>query len=94
MASQELRFPFVDEFTVRLPFVGIGFGSIRGALYTDVGGAWDDVYRDTKGSIGAGVRMNLGGVIVLRYDIGKRVEQDLRKLQKGLYYQFFFGWDF
>ncbi len=94
LASQELRFPFIDELTVRLPFVGIGFGSIRGALYTDVGGAWDDTYRDTKGSIGAGVRINLGGVIVLRYDIGKRVEQDLRKLQKGLYYQFFFGWDF
>jgi dipeptidyl aminopeptidase/acylaminoacyl peptidase len=94
LASQELRFPFIDEFIVRLPFMGLGFGSIRGALYTDVGGAWDDVYRDTKGSVGAGIRLNLGGVIVLRYDIGKRIEQDLRQLQKGLFYQFFFGWDF
>ncbi len=94
LASQELRFPFIDEFSVRFPFGGIGVGSVRGALFTDVGGAWDNVYRDSKGAIGAGIRINLGGVIVLRYDIGKRIEQDLGKLQKGLFYQFFFGWDF
>ena len=31
---------------------------------------------------------------VLRYDIGKRIEDNLARFQKGLFYQFFFGWDF
>lgn len=92
--SHELRFPFVDQLALRFPFGGIAFSSIRGALFADLGGAWDQKYTETKGSLGAGVRFNLGGVVVLRYDIGKRVEQNLAHLQKGLFYQFFFGWDF
>ncbi len=92
--SQELRFPFVDQLAIRFPFAGIGLSSIRGALYTDFGGAWDDVYTDTKGSVGAGIRFNLGGVLVLRYDIGKRIENNMANFQTGLFYQFFFGWDF
>jgi hypothetical protein len=59
-----------------------------------MGGAWDTQYTDTKGSIGAGVRFNLGGIVVLRYDIGKRLEDNMARFQEGLFYQFFFGWDF
>ena len=73
---------------------GLTFSSIRGAIYADAGGAWDTKYVDTKGSLGVGIRFNLGGVVVLRYDIGKRVEKNMSKLQHGLFYQFFFGWDF
>lgn len=94
LASQELRFPFIDQFAVRFPFGGVSFWSIRGAVFFDAGGAWDDIYRETLGSIGAGVRMNLGGVLVLRYDVGKRIEGNFNRIQKGLFYQFFFGWDF
>ncbi|OGU46368.1 MAG: hypothetical protein A2X68_07555 [Ignavibacteria bacterium GWC2_56_12] len=94
LASQELRFPFIDQLAVRLPFGGVSFGSFRGAIFSDAGGAWDNVYRDTKGSVGVGIRWNLGGLLVLRYDIGKRIERDLKRLQDGLFYQFFFGWDF
>ncbi|MGB2867230.1 MAG: BamA/TamA family outer membrane protein [Bacteroidota bacterium] len=94
LTSHELRFPFVDQLGIRFPFGGITFGSIRGALFTDFGGAWDNVYTETKGSVGFGVRLNFGGAIVLRYDIGKRLENNLHTLQKGLFYQFFFGWDF
>jgi outer membrane protein assembly factor BamA len=94
ITSHELRFPFVDQLGIRFPFGGLAFGSIRGALFADFGGAWDKKYIDTKGSIGAGIRLNFGGVIVLRYDIGKRIENNLAKLQEGLFYQFFFGWDF
>jgi hypothetical protein len=94
LASQELRFPFIDQFAVRFPFGGVSFWSIRGALFFDVGGAWDTEYRETLGSIGGGLRMNLGGFLVLRYDIGKRIENNFNKLQDGLFYQFFFGWDF
>jgi outer membrane protein assembly factor BamA len=92
--SQELRFPFVDQLAIRFPFGGIGFSSIRGAVYTDFGGAWDAKYVETLGSVGAGIRFNLGGVLVLRYDIGKRIENNLANFQEGLFYQFFFGWDF
>ena len=92
--SHELRFPFVDQLALRFPFGGLAFSSIRGALFTDVGGAWDTQYTDTKGSVGAGIRFNFGGIVVLRYDIGKRIENNMAKFQDGLFYQFFFGWDF
>jgi hypothetical protein len=94
LTSHELRFPFIDQIALRLPFGGIGFSSIRGALFADVGSAWDDVYTQTLGSIGGGLRMNLFGVLVLRYDIGKRIEDNFSRVQKGLFHQFFFGYDF
>jgi hypothetical protein len=94
LTSQELRFPFIDQLGIRFPFGGVSFGSIRGALFADAGGAWDTKYIDTKGSIGAGVRLNLGGILVLRYDIGKRIEKNMSSFQEGIFYQFFFGWDF
>jgi Tol biopolymer transport system component len=94
LTSQELRFPFIDQFAVRFPFGGISFWSIRGALFFDAGSAWDTQYTQTYGSLGGGLRMNLGGVLVLRYDIGKRIENNFTSLQNGLFTQFFFGWDF
>jgi hypothetical protein len=94
LTSHELRFPFIDQFAVQFPFGGVSFWSIRGALFVDAGGAWDTEYRETLGSVGGGLRMNLGGVIVLRYDIGKRIEDNLSRFQDGLFHQFFFGWDF
>jgi hypothetical protein len=94
IVSEELRFPFVDQLGVRFPFGGISLGSIRSAIFADFGGAWDDQYTDTKGSVGFGFRWNLGGVLVLRYDIGKRIENNMTRFQGGLFYQFFFGWDF
>jgi hypothetical protein len=94
LTSHELRFPFIDQLGIRFPFGGISFGSIRGAIFADAGGAWDDTYRETKGSVGAGLRLNLGGALVLRYDIGKRLEDNMKTVQKGLFHQFFFGWDF
>jgi len=94
LTSQELRFPFIDEFAFRFPFGGVSFWSIRGALYFDAGSAWDTKYRETFGSVGGGLRMNLGGVLVLRYDLGKRIENNFRSFQDDIFHQFFFGWDF
>jgi len=94
LTSQELRFPFIDQFAIRFPFGGVSFWSIRGALFFDAGGAWSNVYTQTLGSVGGGLRMNLGGVLVLRYDIGKRIEDNFTHFQRGLFQQFFFGWDF
>jgi hypothetical protein len=92
--SQELRFPFIDKFDIKFPFGGIFIGSIRGALFFDTGNAWDNKYIETLGSVGFGIRFNIGGVIVLRYDVGKRLENNLSKFQKSFFHQFFFGWDF
>ncbi len=94
LTSQELRFPFLDALGLQFPFGGVLFSSIRGALFFDAGSAWDNKYKETFGSFGGGLRMNFGGVLVLRYDIGKRIEQNFKKLQDGLFHQFFFGWDF
>ncbi len=94
LTSHELRFPFIDQLGLLFPFGGIGLGAIRGALFFDAGSVWDTEYKETLGSIGAGLRWNLGGVIVLRYDIGKRIEDNFSSLQSGLFHQFFFGWDF
>lgn len=94
ISSLELRFPLIDQINIRFPFVNLGFWGIRGAVYTDFGSAWDTKYDETLGSVGFGFRMNLLGVLVLRYDIGKKIENNLSNFQPGLFYQFFFGWDF
>jgi hypothetical protein len=94
LTSHELRFPFIDELAIRFPFFGLSFFSIRGALFVDAGGAWDRTYEETLGSTGGGIRMNLGGFLVLRYDVGKRIENNFSRFQEGIFHQFFFGWDF
>jgi hypothetical protein len=94
LSSIELRFPLIDQFTVNFPFFGLGFFNIRGAAYFDAGSAWDTKYRQTIGSMGFGVRLNLFNAIGLRYDIGKKIENNFTQFQNGFYYQFFFGWDF
>jgi hypothetical protein len=94
LASCELRFPLLDRVGLDLPFGSIDLGVLRGALYADVGNAWDNDYRETLGAIGAGLRFSLFGALVLRYDFGKRIENNFSRLQDGLYQQFFFGWDF
>jgi hypothetical protein len=94
LTSHELRFPFVDELAIRFPFFGLSFFSFRGALFFDAGSAWDKEYRETLGSVGGGLRLNLGGILVLRYDLGKRIEDNFNRFQDGLFHQFFFGYDF
>ena len=94
LSSFELRFPLVDQFSINFPFFGISLFQIRGALFFDAGAAWDVAYKETLGSVGGGIRINLFNVIALRYDIGKKIEKGFNQFQEGLFYQFFFGWDF
>ena len=93
-SSLEFRFPLIEELNVRFPVFSLGFFGIRGAFFFDAAGAWDDKYQETLGSVGTGIRINLLGVITIRYDIGKRIEDNFSRFQPGLFYQFFFGWDF
>lgn len=92
--SVEFRFPLIEQIGIRFPFLRLGFPGIRGAIFYDMAGAWDENYRSTLGAVGFGFRFNVFGVITLRYDIGKRIEKDFTEFQDGLFYQFFFGWDF
>ncbi len=94
LSSVEFRFPLIDKFYIKTPLLSLGFNGIRGAAFFDAGGAWNDNYNETLGSIGVGIRINLFNVIVFRYDVGKKIENNFRNLQPRLFYQFFFGWDF
>ncbi|MEO8512648.1 MAG: BamA/TamA family outer membrane protein [Ignavibacteria bacterium] len=95
VVSNELRFPLIDLVDVRFPLgINFFFPYIRGAAFFDVGNAWDKDYGETKGSVGVGMRINLFYIIALRYDIGKRIENNFKNFQSGIFQQFFFGWDF
>ncbi|MCA2005036.1 MAG: hypothetical protein LDL01_04490 [Ignavibacterium sp.] len=94
LTSLEFRFPLIDQLNIKFPFLDLGFWGFRAATFFDAGSAWDKEYKTTYGSVGFGFRFNIFGVLVLRYDIGKKIENDFRQFQPGLFYQFFFGWDF
>ncbi len=96
-ANAELRFPLLNVVALRFPLgIALDFPGIRGGIFFDAGNAWDtkENYGFTRGSIGAGIRMNVLGLIVLRYDLGKRIENNFTKLQGNLFHNFYFGFDF
>ncbi|MDZ7335347.1 MAG: hypothetical protein ONB32_09310 [candidate division KSB1 bacterium] len=103
LVNGELRFPFIDRFNINFPFGGMGFSAIRGASFIDLGNAWDNQLKSVLGSMGLGIRWQLGGFLVLRFDFGKKFQfNDSHELlnpakfhmEKGIFKQFFFGWDF
>jgi hypothetical protein len=103
--SQELRFPILKAPGAISPLL-LPIANLRGALFADAAQVWngglgDYDVRDPRdprgyagrhlGSIGYGLRLNLLGPIVLRYDIGYRyVEGEERQSFR----RFFFGYDF
>ncbi len=92
LLSQEFRFPLLDLLALRFPSFSLGFQSIRGALFFDAGNAWNKHYEVLKGSFGVGVRLNLGNMLVLRWDIGRKT--DFHSITNETVTHFFFGWDF
>jgi len=92
LLSQEYRFPLIDVVGMRLPWFSLGFSSIRGALFFDVGQAWNEDLDEVLGSFGVGARLPLGRFLVLRWDFGKTT--DFNSISDGIFTQFFFGWDF
>ncbi|KAA3617242.1 MAG: hypothetical protein D8M58_03350 [Calditrichaeota bacterium] len=91
LLSQEFRFPLIDLIGVRLPYFSLGFSQIRGALFFDVGKAWNQDFGTPLGSFGVGTRVPLG-FLALRWDFGKTT--DFKTVSDGYFTQFFFGWDF
>lgn len=87
-ANLEFRFPFIEAFYVAWP-LPIFIGGVRGALFCDVGAAWDDPHdfrafrtsessgdlllEDLRASVGLRASVNLG-IFVLRWDLVRRSE--------------------
>ena len=101
LMNHELRFPFIDRFLVGFPIGGLGFNAIRGALFADLGQAWDSEYEfnEVLGSLGFGMRFRLGGFLVLRFEIGRRFRirnfsSPKIHFDEGVKKAFWFGFDF
>ncbi len=87
-ANLEFRFPFIEAFYMAWP-LPIFLGGVRGALFCDVGAAWDDpqdlrafrtsessgdlLLEDLKASVGLRASLNLG-IFVLHWDLVRRTE--------------------
>ena len=91
-ASNELRFPLIDDLLIGFPIGGLGFRGIRGALFFDAGSAWDNEFDQFYGSFGAGFRVNIGYVILLRFDFSRITDFDT--ISSTTDFDFFFGWNF
>ncbi|MEM6337395.1 MAG: BamA/TamA family outer membrane protein, partial [Bacteroidota bacterium] len=102
--SHELRVPIVDFPGRYVPILApFGIVNLKGAAFFDAAHAWNFGYNDrepelftgdTIGSAGIGLRMNMFGGLVLRYDIGYRFSNGLKDWDDERFGQFFFGWDF
>jgi outer membrane protein assembly factor BamA len=87
LTNIELRYPFVEHFIMKFP-LPLTLHYINGALFYDMGAAWDDNdtfkggtseggtrLKDIKAGFGFGARVNLG-FFVLRYDVGWATDFD------------------
>jgi hypothetical protein len=106
LLNNELRFPLLDSLVLGLPFGRVEFPGLRGALFLDAGNAWfdyeysndglveglPDAMRNLRGSLGVGVRLNLGNIVVLRLDWARRT--DFKRFSKNIVSQFFIGWSY
>jgi Tol biopolymer transport system component len=101
--SHELRFPLINAPTILLPILApFGVAHLRGTLFFDAAHAWNKDYDElrpeirsgeTVGSAGFGLRVNLFGAFVMRWDMGYRYRKGFTERDK-IFRQFFFGWDF
>ncbi len=102
--SHELRFPIMNYPSLLIPVLApFGIANLRGAAFFDAAHAWNDGYYDvnreinvgeTLGAAGFGLRMNMFGSFVFRYDIGYQYTDGFRTRSDKLFKQFFFGYDF
>ncbi len=87
LTNIELRYPFVEHFIMKFP-LPITLHYVNGALFYDMGAAWDENkkfkggtskggtrLKDIKAGFGFGTRVNLG-FFVLRYDVAWATDFD------------------
>jgi hypothetical protein len=93
LVNQELRFPLLRGLRLRFPFGDLDLPGVEGALFFDVGQAWEETLPDRlRGSYGLSFRMGLGGFLVLRLDMARRT--DLHTWPRQTHTEFFVGWDY
>lgn len=95
LLNNEIRFPLLEGVVLGFPFGNIGLPGVQGALFADVGNAWDQAegaFPRPFGSIGAGLRSSLGGLLVLRLDFSHTT--DFRKLSPSNKTDFFIGYNY
>ncbi|MBD3401497.1 hypothetical protein GF420_01270 [candidate division GN15 bacterium] len=81
LINWEFRFPMIQYFVMRYP-LPIILANVNGAIFTDIGAAWNDNnfkggtsadgpsrLQDIKTGFGFGLRANLFGFVLLRYDL-------------------------
>ncbi len=90
--NAELRYPLLDAIVFFTPAGEIGFGPLRGAAFVDAGRAWDAAFPGFVGSTGLGLRLSMGGVLVLRLDMASPT--DFKSYWGRRNTQFFFGWSY
>jgi Tol biopolymer transport system component len=105
-SNLEFRFPFVDHLVLAWP-LRIHFYGIRGALFFDLGGAWDDPadfralhsgrgegsfhLEDLRAACGARAAVNLGFTVV-RWEVSRRT--DLSRWLGSTQSEIALGWEF
>ncbi len=94
LANVEYRFPLFSHLVLGVPFRGLALPGVEGAVFADAGNAWEkfESIPSPKGSFGVGLRMSLGGYMVLRYDIARRT--DFKDVRPGWEREFYLGFDF
>ena len=102
--SHELRFPLLERPSAFVPILApFGIVNLRGAAFFDAAHVWNDDYDQVQpqilagtdlGSVGLGLRMNVFGGFVLRYDIGYRFLDGIQWSERDPFSQFFFGYNF
>ena len=90
VANVELRFPLTRSLV--LGFLPVGFPPIEGAIFYDMGMAWDDastikwnrastadpvLVRTPLRSWGASIRANVLGFVIMRIDYSKPLDRPL-----------------
>jgi len=73
LASNELRFPLLDNIAFNIWKLRFGFPQIETAVFFDIGKAWERGRDPMYGSYGFGFRVPFGGIGIFRFDFSKRL---------------------
>jgi hypothetical protein len=91
--NQEVRFPLVQRWMLQVPLGALEFPMIQGAVFLDAGSAWDSGWDPRwAGSFGGGLRMGMGGYLVLRLDVSRLT--NFERVSNFNHWQFDIGWNY
>jgi hypothetical protein len=94
LVNQEWRFPLLTGVALGLPVGVVQLPPVQGAFFLDAGQAWEEGQTPDRvlGSFGLGLRMSLGGFLVLRLDMAKRT--DFETIDPETEVDFFVGYNY